>query len=130
MRLTRLELAVMNALWALGTASVRELQEALPRSRRPAYTTVQTVIYRLEAKGAVRRVKRIGNANVFAAVVTKSAAHTRLIDDLLRVFGGSAEPLMAHLVDTGKVTAEDLDDARRRLEELAKSSARAKGRTR
>jgi predicted transcriptional regulator len=121
MRLTRLELAVMNALWGRGTASIRELQEALPRGGRPAYTTVQTIVYRLEAKGAVRRVKRIGNANVFAPVVTRAAAHTRLIDDLLRVLGGSAEPLMAHLVETGKVTPADLDEARRRLDELSRT---------
>jgi predicted transcriptional regulator len=129
MRLTRLELAVMNVIWRLGTGSIREVQEAMPRARRPAYTTVQTIVYRLEAKGAVRRAKKIGNANVFEPLITRSAAHTRLIDDLLGAFGGGAQPLMAHLVETGKITRADLDDARRRLEELAKSS-KSKGRAR
>jgi predicted transcriptional regulator len=122
MRLSRLELTVMDALWSLGPASIREVQEAVARPRRPAYTTVQTVVYRLEAKGAVRRVKKIGNANVFEPVVTRTAAHSRLIDDLLGAFGGRAQPLMAHLVDTGKITPEDLEDARRRLEELTKAT--------
>lgn len=129
MRLTRLELAVMEALWLRGTASVREIQEAVPRARRPAYTTVQTIVYRLEAKGAVRRVKKVGNANVFEPLVTRAAAHTRLIDDLLGAFGGRAQPLMAHLVETGRITPADLDEARRRLEELTKA-ARPRGRRR
>jgi predicted transcriptional regulator len=122
MRLSRLELTVMNALWTLGPASIREVQEAVPRARRPAYTTVQTIVYRLEAKGAVRRVKKIGNANVFEPMVTRSAVQSRLIDDLLGVFGGRAQPIMAHLVDTGRITPEDLDDARRRLGELKKTA--------
>jgi predicted transcriptional regulator len=129
MKLTRLELAIMDVIWRLGAVSVREVQEAMPRGRRPAYTTVQTIVYRLEAKGAVRRAKKIGNANVFEPIVTRSAAHSRLIDDLLRAFGGGAQPLMAHLVETGKITRADLDDARRRLKELDKP-AKAKGRVR
>jgi BlaI family transcriptional regulator, penicillinase repressor len=129
MRLTRLELAIMDAIWRLGAVSVREVQDALPRTRRPAYTTVQTIVYRLEAKGAVRRAKKIGNANVFEALITRSAAHTKLIDDLLSAFGGGAQPLMAHLVETGKITRADLDDARRRLEELTRP-ARSKGKPR
>ena len=129
MRLSRLELTVMRALWAVGPASVREVQDALPSARRPAYTTVQTVIYRLEAKGAVRRVKKIGNAHIFEAGVTREAAQSRLIDELLAAFGGSAQPVMAHLIDTGKVTADDLDDARRRLRELARTP-RQKGKPR
>jgi predicted transcriptional regulator len=122
MRLSRLELTIMDALWSLGPASIREVQAAVPRPRRPAYTTVQTIVYRLEAKGAVRRVKKIGNANVFEPVVTRAAAHSRLIDDLLGAFGGRAQPLMAHLVDTGKITPEDLEEARRRLVDLAKTT--------
>jgi predicted transcriptional regulator len=129
MRLSRLELSVMEALWGLGPASVREIQEALPRSRRPAYTTVQTVVYRLEAKRAVRRVKKIGNANVFEPVITQGEARTKLVDDLMNVFGGRAQPFMAHLVETGRITRDDLDEARRRLDELSKA-AKSKGKPR
>src|ERR687895_2437111 len=88
-KLTKFEMEIMEAVWSLGAASVREVQEKLPEQKRPAYTTVQTIIYRLEEKGAVRRVKKIGNAHIFEAVVTRKAAHGRLIDDLLHVFGGS-----------------------------------------
>ncbi len=108
-KLTKLELEVMGALWNLGSASVREIQERLPAKRRAAYTTVQTIIYRLEEKGAVRRTKKIGNAHVFEAVVTREAAHGKLIDELLDLFGGSARPLMAHLVEAGKLTLEDIE---------------------
>ena len=107
-KLTKLELEIMGAMWALGSASVREIQEHLPESKRPAYTTVQTIIYRLEEKGAVRRVKKVGNAHIFEAVVTRKAAHTRLIDELLNVFGGSPSTLMAQLVETGRLTLSDL----------------------
>jgi BlaI family penicillinase repressor len=107
-KLTRFELEVMGALWELGKASVREIQERLPDKKRPAYTTVQTIIYRLEEKGAVRRLRKIGNAHIFEPVVTQKAAHRRLIDELLELFGGSARPLMAHLVEDGRLTLEDL----------------------
>src|SRR5687768_1786974 len=109
-KLTRLEMEIMEAVWALGTASVREIQEQLPERKRLAYTTVQTIIYRLEEKGAVRRIKKIGNAHIFEAVVTRKAAHKRLIDDLLQVFGGSPRLLMAQLVETGQVTLDDLKE--------------------
>ena len=98
----------MEAVWALGSGSVREIQEQLPERKRPAYTTVQTIIYRLEEKGAVRRVKKIGNAHIFEPLVTRKAAHNRLIDDLLHVFGGSPRMLMAQLVETGQLTLEDI----------------------
>ena len=117
-RLTRLELEVMGAVWALGSASVREIQEQLPEKKRPAYTTVQTIIYRLEEKGAVRRVKKIGNAHIFEAVVTRKAAHNRLLDELLHVFGGSPRSLMAQLVETGQLTLQDIRDLERTLGEL------------
>jgi predicted transcriptional regulator len=116
--LTRLELEIMGAVWALGSGSVREIQEQLPEEKRPAYTTVQTMIYRLEEKGAVRRVKKIGNAHIFEAVVTRKAAHSRLIDELLNVFGGSPRSLMAQLVETGQLTLHDLRDLERTLEQL------------
>ena len=107
-KMTRFELEIMDSLWELGRASVREIQEQLPAKKRPAYTTVQTMIYRLEEKGAVRRVKKIGNAHVFEPVVTRKAAHHRLITELLDFFGGSARPLMAHLAETGKLSLEDI----------------------
>jgi BlaI family transcriptional regulator, penicillinase repressor len=107
-KLTKFELEVMTALWELGPASVREVQEKLPEKKRPAYTTVQTIVYRLEEKGAVRRVKKIGNAHIFEAAVTRKSAHRRLINELLDLFGGSAQPLMAHLVETGKLSLEDV----------------------
>lgn len=118
-RLTRLELEVMGAVWALGSGSVREIQEQLPEHKRPAYTTVQTIIYRLEEKGAVRRVKKIGNAHIFEAVVTRKAAHNRLIDELLHVFGGSPRSLMAQLVETGQLTLQDIRELETTLAELA-----------
>jgi len=121
MRLTKLETKVMDALWTLGEASVREVHETLASARRPAYTTVQTIVYRLEAKHALRRVKKIGNAHVFAAVVSRSAVQRRLIEDLLGAFGGRPQPLMAHLVDSGKLTTEDLKVAEKRLRQLARS---------
>jgi predicted transcriptional regulator len=115
-KLTKFELEVMSALWELGVASVREIQERLPEKKRPAYTTVQTIIYRLEEKGAVRRLKKIGNAHIFESAITRKAVHRRLIDDLLNLFGGSARPLMAHLVESGKLT---LDDVRELESDLA-----------
>ena len=107
-KLTRLELEIMGAVWTLGSGSVREIREQLSEQKRPAYTTVQTIIYRLEEKGAVRRVKKIGNAHIFEAVVTRKAAHNRLIDELLHVFGGSPRSLMAQLVETGQLTLRDI----------------------
>jgi predicted transcriptional regulator len=117
-KLTRFELEVMSALWDLGTASVREIQEQLPDQKRPAYTTVQTIVYRLEEKGAVRKLKKIGNAHIFEPLVTRKAAHHRLIYELLDLFGGSARPLMAHLVEIGKLTLDDLKDLESNLGEL------------
>ena len=113
----------MNALWTLGAASVREGQEALPLKNRPAYTTVQTMVYRLETKGAVRRIKKIGNAHVFEASVTRATAQRRLIDELLAFFGGSSQPVMAHLIDSGNLTLEDVKEAERTLRRLAKEKA-------
>jgi len=108
----------METLWASGPASVREVQEAFPEQERPAYTTVQTTMYRLEAKHAIRRVKKIGNAHVFEAVVSRAVAHRRLIDDLLSVFGGRPQPVMAHLVESGRITLDDLREAEEMLRKL------------
>lgn len=122
-KLTKLELEIMGALWALGSASVREIQELLPERKRPAYTTVQTIIYRLEEKGAVRRVKKIGNAHIFEAVVTRKAAHGRLVDELLHVFGGSPRLLMAQLVETGRLTLDDVREVENTLATLSTRNA-------
>ena len=117
-KLTKLELRIMETLWSLGAVSVREIQEAWPEAERPAYTTVQTTVYRLEAKGAVRRAKKISNAHIFEAVISRDAAQGRLIDELLAMFGGRPRLLMAHLVESGKLTIEDVQEAERTLREI------------
>ena len=114
-RLTRFELEIMGALWDIGSGSVREIQERLPEKRRPAYTTVQTIVRRLEEKNAVRRLKKVGNAFIFEPVVTRQSAHHRLINELIESIGGSARPLMAHLAETGKLGLEDLKELERML---------------
>jgi BlaI family transcriptional regulator, penicillinase repressor len=119
-KLSKLELRIMEALWRKGASSVREIQESLPAKRRPAYTTVQTMLYRLEAKSAVRRSKKIGNAHIFEAVISESAAQGRLIDDLLALFGGRAQPLISHLIESGQLTLDDIEEARRTLRDLDK----------
>jgi len=119
-KLTRLELQIMDALWTRGASSVREILEAFPEKDRPAYTTVQTMVYRLEAKKAVRRVKKIGNAHIFEAAISRSAAHRRLIDELLSFFGGRSQPVVAHLIEAGKLTLDDVREAEQTLRKLAK----------
>jgi predicted transcriptional regulator len=118
-KLSKLELKIMEVLWQLGPASVREVQESFAEADRPAYTTVQTVLYRLEGKEAVRRTKKIGNAHIFEAVSSRKAVHRRVIDDLLGVFGGRAQPLVSHLIESGQLTLDDIDEARKTLRELA-----------
>lgn len=117
-KLSKLEFAIMDALWTRGESSIRELQEAFPARKRPAYTTIQTTVYRLEAKGNVRRVRKVGNFHVFAATVSRSAAQRRLIDDLLALFGGSTQPVMAHLIESGKLTIDDVREAEKALQKL------------
>ena len=119
-KLTKIELRIMEALWTAGASSVREIQEALPAKNRPAYTTVQTMVYRLEAKGAVRRVKKIGNAHVFEAAISRDSAQRRLIDDLLSFFGGRTQPVMAHLIESGRLSLEDVKEAEKTLRRLSK----------
>jgi BlaI family transcriptional regulator, penicillinase repressor len=127
MKLTKFELEVMDALWALGAASIREVHEALPKSKRVAYTTVQTIVGRLEEKGAVRRVKKIGNAFIFEPTVERQAVHRRLVDEFLALLGG-ARPLMSHLVETGKLSLDDLRELEASLAErpAEKSDGRKK----
>jgi BlaI family transcriptional regulator, penicillinase repressor len=124
MKVTRFELELLQQFWKLGQSSVREVQESLPEIRRPAYTTVQTMIYRLEEKKAVSRVKKIGNAHVFEAIVTRKDVYRRLIDDLLALFGGSAEPVMAHLVESGKLSLQDVRAAEAALERMESASTK------
>ena len=118
-RLTKLELQIMEALWTQGACSIREIQQSFPAKKRPAYSTVQTMVYRLEVKKAVRRVKKISNAHIFEAVISRNAAHRKLIDELLSVFGGSTQPVMAQLIESGKLTLEDVEEARNTLRKLA-----------
>ncbi len=117
-KLTRLEMSIMDALWNNGPLAIREIQEAFPAKKQPTYTTIQTTVYRLEAKGVLRRKRKIGNAHIFEALVTREAARGRLIDDLLSIFGGRTLPMMAHLVESGKLTAEDLRETDEMLRKL------------
>src|SRR5277367_5626940 len=117
-RLTKFEIQIMETLWVRGEASIREMQEAFPEKKRPGYTTVQTMVYRLEAKGAVRRVRKVGNFHMFAATVSRDAAERRLVDDLLAMFGGQSRPVVAHLIEAGKLTLEDVEYAEKTLKRI------------
>jgi len=117
-RLSRLELQIMEGLWTRGQASIREIQESFPEKKRPAYTTIQTMIYRLERKKAVRRVKKVGNFHIFEAAVSREHAQRKLIDDFLALFGGRTQPVMAHLIDSGRLTLEDVKEAEKTLRKL------------
>jgi predicted transcriptional regulator len=130
--LTRFELEIMRVLWDLERASVREIQERLSETRRPAYTTVQTIVHRLEEKGAVQRLRKIGNALIFEPAITRKSVHGRLITELLQLFGGSARPLMAHLVEMGKLNLQDVRELETLMTEQREnppdSPARERGR--
>ena len=117
-KLTKLELQIMEALWIQSKVSIREIQETFPEKNRPAYTTIQTTVYRLEGKKAIRRVRKVGNFHIFEPAVSRDAAQQRLIDDLLALFGGRTQPVMAHLIESGKLTLEDVKDAERTLRKL------------
>jgi BlaI family transcriptional regulator, penicillinase repressor len=117
--LSRLELKIMDALWTQGACSVRQIQETFPERKRPAYTTVQTMVYRLEAKKAVRRVRKISNAHIFEAAISRELTQRKLIDDLLGLFGGRTQPVMSHLIESGKLTLEDIKDAEKTLREIS-----------
>jgi BlaI family transcriptional regulator, penicillinase repressor len=114
-KLTKLELQIMEALWTRGDSSIRDIQEGFLEKKRPAYTTIQTTVYRLEGKKAVRRVKKVGNFHIFAAAISRHAAQRKLIDDLLALFGGSTQPVMARLIESGKLTLEDVKEAEKAL---------------
>jgi BlaI family transcriptional regulator, penicillinase repressor len=119
-RLSNLEMRIMEALWTGGELSTREILETFPAKKRPAYSTVQTMVQRLEAKKALRRVKKIATAFIFEAAIPRDAARRRLIDDFLTVFGGETQPIMTHLIEAGKLTLEDVQDAERHLREISK----------
>jgi predicted transcriptional regulator len=117
-KLSRLELRIMEVLWTRQQASIREIQESFPEKKRPAYTTVQTTVYRLESKKAVRRVKKVGNFHIFEAAITRDAAQRRLIDDLLALFGGRPQPVMARLIESGRLTLQDVKEAEKTIRKL------------
>jgi BlaI family penicillinase repressor len=119
-KLSKLELRIMEALWTLGQSSVREIQETFPKLDRPAYTTIQTIVYRLERKKAVRRAKKISNAHIFEPTISRDAVQGRFIDDVLGMFGWRIQPFMAHLIDSGKLTLADVQEAERVLRALTK----------
>ncbi len=119
-KLSKLELRIMQTLWDRGPVSIREVQEAFPEPDRPSYTTVQTTIYRLENKKAVKRVKKISNAHIFEAVLSRNTAQSTLIDELLSLFGGRTQPVMAHLVESGRLTLEDVKEAEKALRRISK----------
>jgi BlaI family penicillinase repressor len=119
-RLTKFEIQIMETLWTRGEASIREIQQAFPEKKRPGYTTIQKMVYRMEAKKVVRRVRKVGNFHMFAAVISRDAAQRRLVDDLLAMFGGQSRPVVAHLIGTGKLTMEDVEYAEQTLKAVKK----------
>ena len=119
-KLSKLEFQIMEALWNRGDSSIREIQDAFPEKRKPAYTTIQTTVYRLEAKDVVKRVRKVGNFHIFAASISRDAAQRRLIDELLALFGGRTQPVMAHLVESGKLSLDDVKQAEKALRKLSK----------
>lgn len=124
-KLTKLELRIMEALWSRGASSIREIQETFPERSRPAYTTIQTTVYRMEHKKVLRRIKKIGNAHIFEAIVSRHAAQRRLIDELLSLFGGRTQPVMAHLIESGKLTLEEVREAEKALRNLRRKEKSA-----
>ena len=119
-KLTKLELQIMEALWTRGACSIREIHETFPESSRPAYTTIQTTVYRMEGKKALRCVKRISNANIFEAAISRDEAHTTLLDELLALFGGRPKPVIARLIESGKLTLDDIREAEEALKKHLK----------
>lgn len=118
-KLSKLELQIMEVLWTKGPSAIREIQESFGPKNRPAYTTVQTMVYRLEAKKALRRSRKIGNAHIFESLITRDAAKARLVDEFLSLFGGRMQPVMAQLIEAGNLTPKDVADAEKLLKELS-----------
>lgn len=126
-KLAQPELQVMKEFWTQGRLSIREIQESFPEKDRPPYTSIQTIVYRLEEKGAVRRVRKIGNAHIFEAAISRQEAGGRFIDDLLNLFGGRAQTVMAHLVESGKLTRDDIRETEKLIGELEQKEGKTKG---
>jgi BlaI family transcriptional regulator, penicillinase repressor len=122
-RLTRFEMQIMDVVWSRGEASIREMQEAFPAKKRPGYTTVQKMVYRMETKKVLRRVRKVGNFHVFAPTITRQSAERKLIDDLLAIFGGKSRPVVAHLIGAGKLTLEDVEFAEITLRQIKDGDA-------
>jgi BlaI family transcriptional regulator, penicillinase repressor len=122
-RLSKLEFQIMEVLWSRGESSIREILDSFAERRKPAYTTIQTVVYRLEGKDVVRRIRKVGNFHIFAATISRDVAQRRLIDDLLALFGGRTQPVMAHLVESGKLSLEEVKDVEKTLKRLSKKEA-------
>ena len=118
-KLSKMEYQIMEAFWEKSEASLREIQESFPAKKRPGYTTIQTMVYRMEAKGIVRRVRKVGNFHIFAASITRDAAQRRLVDDLLALFGGRSQLLVAHLIKGGKLSLADVKEAEKMLRQLS-----------
>jgi len=121
-KLSKLEFQIMETLWDKKECSIREIQEAFPVKKRPAYTTIQTTVYRMETKGVVHRMRKVGNFHMFAPAISRYAAQRRLIDDILALFGGRGQPVMAHLIETGKLSLDDVKEAERLLRIQSKES--------
>ena len=118
-KLSKLEMQIMDVLWSVGPSAIRDIQESFASKNRPAYTTVQTMVYRLEVKKALRRSRKIGNAHIFEAVISRDAANARLVDEFLSIFGGRMQPVMAHLIEAGNLSSKDVADAEKLLRDLA-----------
>ena len=118
-KLSKLEMQIMDVLWSVGPSAIRDIQESFAPKNRPAYTTVQTMVYRLEVKKALRRARKIGNAHIFEAVISRDAANARLVDEFLSIFGGRMQPVMAHLIEAGNLSSKDVADAEKLLRDLA-----------
>jgi BlaI family transcriptional regulator, penicillinase repressor len=119
-KLSNLEFKIMETLWTKNECSIRDIQESFPAKKRPAYTTIQTTVYRMETKGIVHRLKKVGNFHVFAPAISRDAAQRRLLDDLLALFGGRGQPVMAHLIESGKLSLDDVKEAEKLLRNLNK----------
>ena len=127
-RLSKLELQIMETLWTRGASPIRDIQESFPEESKPAYTTVQTIIYRLEEKKVVRRIRKIGNAHIFEATVSRDVAHRTLIDEFLALFGGRTQPVLARFIESGKFTMDDVREAEKTIQQLAKGKKKEKAR--
>ena len=123
-KLSKLEFQIMETLWDKGECSIRDIQESFPARARQAYTTIQTTVYRMEAKQVVKRVRKVGNFHIFAPAISREAAQRRLVDDMLALFGGRGQPVMAHLIESGKLSLDDVKEAERLLRSLSKDANR------